>query len=66
MRYITGNYALNIPCSLNTDGDWHRSALDWEHLPLFESDNSFFNDYGIEKDIDIYKYVPLKKFKSKK
>ena len=66
MKYITGNYALNIPCDLNTDGDWHRSALDWEHLPLFESDNSFFKDYGVKNDIDIYKYVPLKKFQGKK
>ena len=24
MQYITGLYALNIPCKLNTSGDWHR------------------------------------------
>lgn len=50
MKYITGIYALNLPCSLETCGDWHTSALDWQKLnsKLRESDNSLFGDYGLE------------------
>ncbi len=48
MQYITGMQALNIPCSLNTFGDWHRSCMDWHHLSLKESEGSLWGDYGIE------------------
>lgn len=48
MLYLTGMQALNIPCSLNTTGDWHQSRMDWEHLNLRESTNSFWGDWGIE------------------
>lgn len=48
MKYITGQFALNLPCSLETCGDWHTSALDWSKLTLSESENSIFKDYGIE------------------
>lgn len=54
MKYITGQFALNLPCSLETCGDWHTSALDWGKLRFSESDNSIFGDYGIEK----CSYVP--------
>lgn len=50
MRYISGLQALNLPCDLNTDGDWHQSALRWDKLDLRESNTSFFSDYGIEKN----------------
>lgn len=50
MLYITGLHALNIPCSLPTTGDWHASTLDWSAMPLSESTNSIFLDYGIERD----------------
>ena len=49
MRYITGIHALNLPCSLLTCGDWHRSALQWERLGFRNSEDSFFGDYGIEQ-----------------
>ena len=49
MRYITGEHALNLPCSLLTSGDWHRSALQWERLRFRDSDDSIFGDYGIEQ-----------------
>ena len=32
MEYITGQYALNLSCSLNTTGDWHTSALNWKNV----------------------------------
>lgn len=50
--YVTGIYALNIECKLNSTGDWHRSAIRWDVLPkrLKESDVSIFVDYGIEKN----------------
>jgi len=49
MKYISGHQALNLPCSLETCGDWHWGALQWEKLNLKESDGSIFGDYGIEK-----------------
>jgi len=48
MKYLTGIHALNLPCSLDTPGDWHGAALNWENLDIRESDASVFNDYGIE------------------
>ena len=48
MQYITGIHALNLPCSLLTGGDWHRSALQWERPRFQESEGSLYGDYGIE------------------
>ena len=48
MRYITGIHALNLPCDLLTDGDWHCSALRWERITVRDTEHSFFKDYGIE------------------
>lgn len=48
MKYITGIHALNIPCKLDTCGDWHASALKWENITIRESETSVFGDYGIE------------------
>lgn len=56
MKYITGIHALNIPCSLDTSGDWHASALKWEKLSMEESDGSMFGDYGIEYEKRIPKH----------
>ncbi len=53
MLYITGIYALNLPCGLETCGDWHQSALKWDNPEIKESTGSFFGDYGIEKDHNI-------------
>lgn len=49
MKYLSGIYALNLPCELDTDGDWHASALDWDKIVLQESDLSVFGIYGIEE-----------------
>ena len=49
MQYLTGIHALNLVCSLDTPGDWHRSALAWEDLIWQNSEDSLFGDYGIEK-----------------
>lgn len=59
MKYITGIYALNLTCSLDTSGDWHQSALDWTNPDVRESNNSFFYDYGIEENC----FVPMRKGK---
>lgn len=48
MQYITGIHALNLPCSLETTGDWHTSALQWQKLNMAESEGSLYGDYGIE------------------
>ena len=48
MKYITGIHALNLPCKLDTVGDWHQSAIQWNHPQIRESTESVFGDYGIE------------------
>lgn len=53
MIYITGIHALNLPCALETCGDWHTSALRWKDITFRESDDSIFGDYGIEPDHEI-------------
>lgn len=57
MKYITGIYALNLTCSLDTSGDWHQSSLNWEKPDIRETNNSFFGDYGIEENCS----VPMRK-----
>ena len=53
MKYISGIHALNLNCDLDTCGDWHQSALKWDHIKLYESENSLWNDYGIESNKSI-------------
>ena len=53
MLYISYMHALNIPCKLETSGDWHWGAYKWKNFKLLESQNSIFKDYGIEKDKEI-------------
>ncbi|MCY3038976.1 MULTISPECIES: hypothetical protein [Aerococcus] len=48
MKYLSGQFALNIPCKLETYGDWHILALDWSNPDFKESQNSVFGNYGIE------------------
>ena len=48
VRYISGVHALNLPCSLDTTGDWHTSAIQWDSPWMLESDGSIFGNYGIE------------------
>lgn len=50
MKYLSGIFALNINCDLDTCGDWHQSALKWDSFTLLESENSIWGDYGIEKN----------------
>jgi len=50
MKYLTGIHALNTTCNLNTFGDWHSTAIQWEHPHENESTNSLWGDYGIETD----------------
>lgn len=53
MKYVTLIHALNIPCQLDTTGDWHRCSIQWKEPHIFESDNTIWKDYGIEKDKEI-------------
>ena len=53
MLYISGLHALNLPCSLDTTGDWHASSMDWENMCVLDSSFSPWKDYGIEKDREI-------------
>ena len=48
MLYITGIHALNLPCKLDTCGDWHKSAIQWAHPQMRDSDEMFFGNYGLE------------------
>ena len=48
MLYISGLYALNLPCKLKLQGDCHMSSLDWNKVEYLESNDSLYEDYGIE------------------
>lgn len=45
---LIGQFVLNLPCDLETCGDWHTSAMNWANLRFSEPDGSIFGDYGIE------------------
>ena len=51
MKYISNEYALNIPCSLKTSGDWHYNSYPVEKAKLFDSNESYFGDFGIEEHV---------------
>ena len=53
MLYITGVHALNLPCKLNTTGDWHASSLGWVDMDIRESTRSIYKDWGIEEPIEL-------------
>ena len=53
MLYITGIHALNLPCKLNTCGDWHSTSIDWSSPNIADSEKSIYGDYGIEKNVKI-------------
>ena len=53
MQYVTGLYALNLPCTLNTWGDWHTSALRWDRVRIADTEKMFFGEYGIERNKQI-------------
>jgi hypothetical protein len=59
LKYITGIHALNLPCSLETCGDWHCSALRWKNLSIAESEGSIFGEYGIEHGTKIPEHTEL-------
>lgn len=48
MKYVSLIHALNLPCDLETCGDWHTSALQWKRINYLESNRSIFGNYGIE------------------
>lgn len=46
MKYVSGIFALNMECELETDG--HYKSVAWEKMALLESRESILGDYGIE------------------
>lgn len=50
MIYVTGLHALNLPCGLDTSGDWHSASMDWENLTVLDTSKSKWDDFGIEKE----------------
>ena len=54
MKYISLIHALNLPCKLETCGDWHMTGIQWDNLHFLESDNSLWGDYGIETNRKIF------------
>ena len=59
MKYISLIHALNLPCQLETCGDWHTSALNWQTIKLLDSKDSIFGDYGIEMNKKIPEHDKL-------
>lgn len=49
MLYVSCVYALNLPCKLDLQGDWHMSSLDWDKVTFLNSADSIYKDYGIEQ-----------------
>ena len=54
MRYVTDIHALNLNCDLNTTGDWHQSALQWDHPRMAESEDSVLGDWGIVRNSPVH------------
>lgn len=48
MKYISGIHALNLNCNLETCGDWHQSAIQWDAPYIKDTNNSVFGEYGLE------------------
>lgn len=60
MRYVTGMHALNLGDRTSTPGDWHFSAMDWQHPMTLESGHSPFGDYGITpQDVPGHGVMPV-------
>ena len=49
--FKSGKFALNIPCSLKTAGDWHHTSFPVAKATLYDTNNNIYNDYGIEKHV---------------
>lgn len=50
---MSGIYALNTICKLETCGDWHASGICWDNPLFLESEQSIWGDYGIEMHKDV-------------
>lgn len=53
MIYVSGLHALNLPCNLDTTGDWHSSSMNWGNMAIFDTSKSVWGDYGIERERQI-------------
>ena len=62
MKYITGIHALNIPCSLETGGDWHMFGIQWGKPTMMDTDTAFFGNLWSEQHKippDFQRLVPV-------
>lgn len=50
MKYISLIHALNLPCKLQTCGDWHCAAIQWKNPNMLETEGTIFGEYGIEQN----------------
>jgi len=53
LLYLSGMAALNLPCELETCGDWHFTSIDWQNVKFRDSSESVFSSYGIEQNRSI-------------
>lgn len=53
LKYVTGIHALNLPCHLETTGDWHSSWIQWKYPTIQDTQKSVFGDWGIENNRSI-------------
>ena len=51
MLYISYMHALNIPCKLETSGDWHWGAYKWKNF------KSFYAFIYAKIHDEFYKYI---------
>ena len=51
MKYISGTHALNIHHLVDdpTPGDWHSRCLDWSAIPMRETSESVFGEWGVRE-----------------
>lgn len=50
MRYVSGLPALNLGDRTLTPGDWHHSAMDWEHPFTLDTADSPYGYWGINDE----------------
>lgn len=53
MKYVIGVFVLNLPCSLETCGDWYTWGLRCENVRKVNSEDLLWDDYDKEKDVSI-------------
>lgn len=47
MEYVTGIWALNLRSPDGTPGDWHFSAINWDRMKTFDTEDSVYGDWAL-------------------